>query len=295
MSEMSQPVADIAIFGNRHQESHLRGLTDLFGLLAETDFSVAVNSRFYDYLVSKGIELPPNCRMVEEIPASVQALISIGGDGTILRAAQWIGSREIPILCINTGTLGFLSNYTLAEASELLEELRSGDLLVESRSVLKVSGDEIPSHISPYALNEVAILKDETSSMINVHTSLDGYFLADYRADGLLIATPTGSTAYNLSLGGPIVQPTVSCRVISPVAPHSLTMRPLVVDAVSLIEALTTSRAQTYRVSLDGRSFVMKCGSSIRITPAPFKVKLMHRRSYNFASALRKKLYWASR
>lgn len=293
MYRLSHNVREFAIFGNRHQGAHLAEISEFFALLVRRGFQVAVDRRFYNYLLSENVTIPQVCYASDELPVSAEALVSIGGDGTILRALQWAGTRQIPVLGMNTGTLGFLSPYRLHEASELLDELGAGFLKVEKRGVLQVSGECVPAHIFPYAVNEVAVLKDETSSMITVQAVLDGYFLADYRADGLLIATPTGSTAYNLSVGGPIVQPTVDCRIISPVAPHSLTMRPLVVDADSPVELLTTSRAHNYRVSLDGRSFVMKCGTRICVRSAPFKAILLRRRHDNFASILRQKLYWA--
>lgn len=293
MTFVHSSLTPIAIFGKLHQEAHFEELAEFFSLLSKSGFKAAIAPRFYNYLIDKGIPLPDNCYSSDTVPEDTQTLISIGGDGTFLKAAQWLHGREVPILGINTGTLGFLANYSLKDASVLLDGICKGKVKIEPRTVLKIEGDKLPKHIFPYALNEVAILKDETSSMITVHTLIDGFFLADYRADGLVISTPTGSTAYNLSVGGPIVQPTLNCRIISPVAPHSLTMRPLVVDATSPIEAVTTSRAFNYRLSLDGRSFVMRCGTSIIIRTAPFKTAVLHLPDYNFASTLRQKLFWA--
>lgn len=295
MMNQSVEKTKIAIFGNRHQESHIDELNVFFRALSSMPIEFYIASRFYNYLLDKGISLPSNCFPAEKVENDVAGLMSIGGDGTFLRATQWLHGADIPLLGINTGTLGFLSNYSLADAPVLLEEFLSGKLIVEHRSVLMIESDKLPPHIFPYALNEVAILKDETSSMINIHTSIHGFYLADYSADGLVIATPTGSTAYNLSAGGPIMQPTLDCRLITPIAPHSLTMRPLVVDSDSEIEAVTTSRAQNYRVSLDGRSFVMRCGTRIKVRPAPFKVSVAQRKDCNFASTLRQKLFWATR
>lgn len=285
----------IAISGSRHQDAHFPGLRRLFGLLHEAGFKACVQRRFFCYLDDGGMELPPSFRPADEPSPLAEAAISLGGDGTFLRAAQWIADRRIPILGINTGNLGFLAHSSMDDAGTLVDALRERRFITEPRMLLRIEGDQIPGQIWPYALNEIAILKEDTSSMINVRTEIDGYFLADYLADGLLISTPTGSTAYNLSAGGPILQPSLEGRVISPVAPHSLTMRPLVVDAESPITATTTSRALTYRVSLDGRSFVMRCGTSIRITRAPFPVLMLRLPDDNFASTLRQKLHWAVR
>ena len=285
----------LAICGSRHQDSCLPEISRFFGLLAEEGFSAHIHPRFYSYLTDKGVRRPAGFRSADMQPGGAVAALSLGGDGTFLRAAQWIGDSEIPILGINTGHLGFLAHCSLADASEVASLLASGNFSSSPRMLLKVEGDQVPGHIWPYALNEVAILKEDTSSMINVDTSIDGYFLADYLADGLIIATPTGSTGYNLSVGGPILQPELDCSVISPIAPHSLTMRPLVVGADTTIKATVTSRALTYRVSLDGRSFVMKCGSSITINRAPFCIHALSLPGDNFPSTLRQKLHWAVR
>lgn len=284
----------IAVSGSRHQDSWLSGISHLFSLLECAGFQIIVQKRFYDYLCSKHLGLPAGCREVDS-PEGAEACISLGGDGTFLRTAQWVGSESVAILGINTGHLGFLAHYSLDDADEIVDSLRERRFIAERRLLLRVECDNMPPQIWPYALNEVAILKEDTSSMITVNTTIDGYFLADYLADGLLISTPTGSTGYNLSVGGPILQPDIDCRLISPIAPHSLTMRPLVVGADSTIEATTTSRAHTYRVSLDGRSFVMKCGSTIRISRAPFAIATLRLPEDNFASTLRQKLHWAVR
>lgn len=285
----------IAICGSRHQDRCLPDIIRFFSLLAEKGFSAQIHPRFYSYLTDRGVELPDKFLPVAVPSRDAVATLSLGGDGTFLRAAQWTGDSEIPILGINTGHLGFLAHCSLDDAPRVASILASGSFSSSPRMLLKVEGDQVPAHIWPFALNEVAILKEDTSSMINVNTRIDGYFLADYLADGLIIATPTGSTGYNLSVGGPIVQPELDCRVISPIAPHSLTMRPLVVGADAPIKATVTSRALTYRVSLDGRSFVMKCGSAITVSRAPFTVRAVSLPGDNFPSTLRQKLHWAVR
>ncbi len=285
----------IAVCGSRHQDSYLESLRNFFVRMAEAGFDACVNRRFYNYLVDKGMRLPACFLPVDSPISTAVAAISIGGDGTFLRTAQWVGGSSIPILGVNTGHLGFLAHYSPDDADAIAGALKAGEFLVEKRMLLKVESPFIPDHIRPFALNEVAILKEDTSSMITVHTEIGGRFLADYLADGLVISTPTGSTGYNLSVGGPILQPTLDCRVISPIAPHSLTMRPLVVDADTVIKATTTSRAHTYRVSLDGRSFVMGCGTAISISRADFSISVLRLTSDLFADTLREKLHWAVR
>lgn len=285
----------IAIFGNRHQEDYLGGLKRFFRELEARGFYVCVERRFGEYLLANGVEFPRDAELVCEIPAGVEYVVSIGGDGTFLRAAQWVSSREIPILGVNTGHLGFLAGYSLEETEELAEVLLSGCGLRECRSVLELRCDSLPEGMWPYALNEVAVMKCETSSMMTVHAEIDGHYLADYLADGLVVSTPTGSTAYNLSAGGPILQPTLGCIVLSPVAPHSLTMRPLVVSGESEIRLIAQGRSETARVSLDGRSFMLEAGREMEISKAAFHVIVLRRPETSFSELLRDKLLWGRR
>lgn len=217
--------------------------------------------------------------------------ISIGGDGTFLNTARWIGSRQIPILGINTGHLGYLAACSMEDAIGYVPAIVKGDYIVEDRAMLWVRSQ---NHVIdwPYALNEVAILKKDTSSMLNVKTTINGQPLAVYRADGLIVSTPTGSTGYNLSVGGPILQPSTPALVIVPIAPHSLTMRPVVIDDRSTITTTTDTRADSYLLSLDGRSTPLPVDSSLTIHRAPFVTKVVHlTRDYTFVDTLHTKLH----
>ena len=256
---------------------------------------VAMERRFADYLAGRGVNVAED-EITDTPPADAGAAISIGGDGTFLRTARWIGAKGIPVLGINTGHLGFLASYTPAEFGELTDMLLEGDAIVEERIALKVEvgpGCEAPE--LPYAVNEVAILKDETSSMITVKVDIAGHFLADYMADGVLFSTPTGSTGYSLSAGGPILSPALDVMCITPIAPHTLTLRPFVVSGDDVINACTESRAKRYRVSLDGVSFLMEAGTSISIRKADFRPRVIRRPGDSFAWALRTKLLWGLR
>ena len=284
----------LAIYGNHYQQRHLDGLRIFFENLRSDKFKVYLESGFARYLETVGIRAL-DAFVVEDFPKGVDCVVSIGGDGTFLQAAQWVGRRETPILGINTGHLGFLASYSLEDTDELLEVVADGRGRLERRAVIEVSCDGMPSDFWPYALNEVAVLKGDSASMVNVNAEIDGYFLADYMSDGLVVATPTGSTAYNLSLGGPILQPTLSCLVLSPVAAHSLTMRPLVVSGDSRIVLTPKSRERECRVSLDGRSFMIRSGESLILKEAPFKVCVVRRPDGNFSRLLRNKLGWATR
>ena len=177
-----------------------------------------------------------------------------------------------------------------------MDNLLSGHFFIEPRSLLEVraSGDGLRQAISgwAYALNEVAILRHDSASMITVHTSLDDIEIASYQGDGLIISTPTGSTAYNLSVGGPIIQPTAPCWVLSPVAPHALTMRPLVVSDSHVITTKVDTRSDSYHVNLDGRLLVVPVGVTLHIRRAPFVVKVIHRDGHTFVDTLSSKLLW---
>lgn len=283
----------IAIYGNRRQDPYLKDLALLFSHLADLSFDVYVHSKLAGYLGDKGIDLR-GADPVDIIPAEVGLVISIGGDGTFLRAARWVGKREIPILGVNTGHLGFLAGCNIDEVSEMLAAILRGDVITEARMLLHVECHSLPEGIWPYALNEVALLKEESASMIEVRTNVNGYALANYRADGLIIATPTGSTAYNLSAGGPIVEPTIDCMALSPVAPHTLTVRPLILGGSSELDLTVESRSEQFRLSLDDRSCLIARGERVKVSRAGFVTRLVRRKDRDFATILREKLLWGS-
>lgn len=283
----------IAIYGNRHQDGYLDELQRFFQQLEAKCFKVWVKDRFFDYLKSKDFRFSDSVSKTKELPREVECVISIGGDGTFLRAAEWVGAGDIPILGINTGHLGFLASYSLSEVDELSEVILNNWGKREIRTLLEVRTTAMPEGFLPYALNEVVIQRGENASLVCVHAEIDGHFLADYLADGLVVSTPTGSTAYNLSIGGPILQPTLQCVVISPIAPHSLTMRPLVVSADSNLKFGAESRGKTIRVSLDGRDFAIESGKDeVFVTKAPYSITVLRRPDANFSQLLRNKLLW---
>ena len=288
-----KPVDTALICGNRHQDGYISSIDNLLDLLQKAGIKLLVERPFLEYLRLSGLPLPDAVPCDPSDPRP-EVAISIGGDGTLLRTLRRIGRRQTPVLGINTGHLGFLANYEITEARELCEMLRQGTGEIEERMLLKVDADEIPPEIFPYAVNEVAILKDDTASMLDVKVRVDSHFLADYRADGLLFSTATGSTGYNLSASGPILEPSLRCLCITPVAPHTLTLRPIVISADAAIEAVTESRAGSYRVSLDGFSFRMPVGSRVVVSPADFTVKTIRRPDDNFPATLRRKLLWGA-
>lgn len=281
----------IAVYGSKRQENHLHELAALFSLLRERSLASTVHTKLGAYLREKGLDLCGAC-VSDDIPEGTCLALSIGGDGTFLRTARWVGRREIPILGVNTGHLGFLSSCRLEEVEAMLDAVDCGEVTVERRMVLSVEGRAVGGDAWPYALNEVTVMKSDGTSMISVRSWVDGSFLADYLADGLIVSTPTGSTAYNLAAGGPIVQPTFDCMSLVAVAPHTLTVRPLVVGGDSEVELLVDTRRGSSRLLLDGREFTVECGDRLRIRRAGFATLLVRRRAAGFASVLRDKLLW---
>lgn len=281
----------IAIYGSRRQEPYLGDLASLFILLDRMGFDVAVHVKLHTYLKEHSVDMA-GASCVQWLPEDTALVISIGGDGTFLRAARWVGEREIPILGVNTGHLGFLASCGISELPDMLQCICRGDIAIERRMMLEVECDSIPHNAWPYALNDVSVLKEDCASMIIVKALVNGNFLADYRADGLIVATPTGSTAYNLSAGGPILEPTIDCIALSAVAPHTLTVRPLVVGGDSVLELSIESRTREFRLSLDGQSYPVPVGTKVKVRRAGFGTLLIRRRDTDFATILRDKLNW---
>lgn len=289
----------LLVCGSLRQGSHLSGVCALLEHLADSGFEVGVEAQFLRYLQMEGDCGSHGLHAVESVSRwcieNNGVVVSLGGDGTFLRTARLVGASGRPILGINTGHLGFLSAYTLDDASALAGALLAGRCTVEARTVLQVHCHGCACPAAPFALNEVALLKDETASMISVSAEVDGHYLAEYLADGLVVATATGSTAYNLSAGGPILAPELDNVVLTPLAPHSLTLRPLVLSGSSCLRFTSQSRSGRCRVSLDGNSFQIPSGAVVEVSRAPFCINVVRRDGDDFASVLRHKLHWGAR
>lgn len=256
-----------------------------------TGTDIEMHPKLYDHLAELGVSLAGVRQASLSGPDQECSLVlSIGGDGTFLRTAAWVGRLGIPIIGINTGHLGYLATMNIDDASsdKGVDGMLNADFAIEERTLLEVYSPEVRGW--RYALNEVCIAKDDSVSMIQADTFVDGIELAQYRADGLIIATPTGSTAYNLSAGGPIVQPTAPVLVVSPIAAHSLGMRPLVIDDHSVLDISVSGRARAFRLSLDGRSTVLPMDTEVRIRRAPFVCRIAMRPDSAFPVSLRRKL-----
>ena len=232
-------------------------------------------------------------RKAEDIVSGTDVVMSVGGDGTFLKAASIVGGRNIPILGINTGRLGFLADILPEEMDVTIDEIYANHYKIEERAVLQLTTSN-PLSVHPFALNEVAILKHDSSSMISIKAYINHEHLNTYQADGLIVATPTGSTGYSLSVGGPVIAPQSKTMVITPVAPHSLNCRPLVVRDDWEITLEVESRSHNFLVSVDGRSESCNEQTRLRITRAPYSVKLVKRFDHLYFNTLRSKMMWGA-
>ncbi len=283
----------LAIYGSRRQKDAVPALCAFLRHLKEEGHTVIMHTKLYNSLRDQAPEILDCITTATDSSHFIADLaISFGGDGTFLRTAMWVGSKELPIVGVNTGHLGFLSALSIHDLPNLLEDILAGKFRIERRSLLEVLEPSLGDGFCRYALNEVAVGKVESASMITAQVCIDSLPLANYRADGLIVATATGSTAYSLSVGGPIVQPTLGVCVISPVAAHSLTMRPLVADADSEISIVPTTRGTHVRLALDGRYTDVEAGTEIVIAKASFDVLVMQLSDRTFADILKDKLLW---
>lgn len=285
----------IAINGNRHQHGHINEIATLVNRIVREGHTVVMTEPFLTYLTSHlgdrfalGIDFLPLTT-----PPQADLAISIGGDGAFLKTARWIADNEIPIAGINTGHLGYLSAFTFDDDSDTIyQQLLSGDYRTENRSVMcaDIVRADSPEPQTITALNEIAITRGDNASMLRIAAQINHRSSLNYMGDGLIISTPTGSTAYNLSVGGPILAPDLAGWVLSPIAAHSLSMRPLVVNDSAIINISVETRANGYRVSADGKPLSLNAADRLRIYKAPYFTRLVQKTTHAFADTLRDKL-----
>ncbi|MGV3637270.1 MAG: NAD kinase [Flavobacteriales bacterium] len=245
------------------------------------------------WLRDVGVAIPWPVIPTEDLAGQdLDLCIGLGGDGTLLDTVAWVGRTEIPVLGINLGRLGFLSNVTLDAVEQALAAIQQGRYMLQDRSLLEVTDHPTLLGRANFALNEVSIHKRESSSMIAVHVHLGNDYLNTYWADGLIIATPTGSTAYSLSCGGPILYPTSDALVINPICPHNLNVRPFVVPDHYTITLQLEARSDMCLMNLDARSSSISGQSRITIQRARFSVKMVQLENSDFLDTLRTKLSW---
>lgn len=283
-----------AIHGRPFNEDNVPYVQHLLDYLQQKNIPLIINQSFVDYLQQTSIVLPGSYKVftTKEDLGNTTLMLSIGGDGTILEAATYVGPKEIPLIGINTGRLGFLATTPREEIEKSIDELIAGDYKISERTLIKLVSDEDLFEGVNFAMNEFALIKRDSSSMIIVHTYIDGEFLNSYWADGLIVSTPTGSTGYSLSCGGPLVHPKTENFIITPLSPHNLNVRPMIVPDSSHISFKIEGRNQNFLISLDSRSKIVSSNIELSIKKEFFKIKLVELKNYNYYKTLRNKLNW---
>lgn len=292
---MSPHNLKIALFGNIYQTKKNQYVSRILKKLKDLGVQISIEKEFADFV---GRELNADLGDVRVFEKSafgdVDVAISVGGDGTFLGTAALIGASGVPILGINTGRLGFLADVSPEKINESLDALCQGDYVTEERKVLTVMKDGKRSEFSPYALNEVAVLKHDNSSLIQIDTYVNGNLLTNYLADGLIVATPTGSTGYSLSVGGPVLVPQSGTFCIAPIAPHSLAVRPVVVRDDVEIRLEVHSRTNNFLLACDGKSESLPHSTVITVKRAPHTVNVIKIEHKHFFETLRDKMMWGA-
>lgn len=286
----------IAIYGKYLEAPFKNDLDVLFEILDKRQVDVVIFAPFYDYLKAE-FNIKVNAKAVFRTPSEVTFLanfmLSLGGDGTFLESVAFVEDSNIPVLGINFGRLGFLANISTEDVDDAIHMLLNGDFYVENRSLIQVVTSNNPFSKYPYGLNDFTLQKKGTA-MITVNAYIDDEFLCTYWADGLIVATPTGSTAYSLSVGGPIISPKLSSMVISAIAPHNLTVRPFVIPDSCNLRLEATSRSGDVLVSLDSHSYTLDLPLVVELKKAPFHLGVVNLKGSNFYKTLRNKLLWGA-
>lgn len=289
---MEHPKLKFALFGNTYQTKKSASIQKVLSCLMEHQAELYVDREYYDFLtLDQRLDVRATS-IIEGNNFEADFVISMGGDGTFLKAASRVREKMIPIVGVNMGRLGFLADVSPSEIERCVDALYEDDFSIESRALIKVQTDGEPLEGYDCALNDVAILKRDTASMISIRTSVNDQYLTTYQADGLVISTPTGSTAYSLSNGGPIIVPGTKVFSMTAVAPHSMNIRPIVLSDSSEITLTVESRSHNFLVAIDGRSEKCKEGTRLKLSRAPYDVKVVKRSRHSYFNTLREKMMW---
>lgn len=287
------PKTRVAVFGKAFQSPRTAQVAQVVNEMSRLCPEMIIEADFADFLKHEvpGLNLE-GVERFEAFPERANVAVSIGGDGTFLRTAARLGTRQLPILGVNTGRLGFLADVTSEQIPEAITQITSGNYAVSRRSVIEVKSIHEVITVYPFALNEVAILKHDNSSLIEVETHVDGQLLTNYIADGLIISTPTGSTGYSLSVGGPVLAPESPTFCLAAVAPHSLTMRPVILSDAVEITLRVKSRTGRFLLAIDGRSMSLSEGTELTLKKAAHTVNVIKTAGNDFFHTLRGKMMW---
>ncbi|MGY6562518.1 MAG: NAD kinase [Luteibaculaceae bacterium] len=285
---------NVAIYGKRVSLKQAELLHGIIQYMIKQGFTVKCNMPFYDHLFCEH-RLPLLADVTtyaSVLKGDENFLLAAGGDGTILETARVIRDLKIPVLGINTGRMGFLSDISMDDAIQTIKLVEKREYQIEARSLLELESGGNLGELSnfPFALNEITVLKKDSSSMISVHTYIDDHFFCTFWADGLIVSTPTGSTAYNLSCGGPIVEPSSNSIIITPISPHNLSARPVVLNNNRKVKLKLEGREDQFLLTLDSRSQVLFKEEDIVIKKADFTIDLIKLNNHSFYDTLRTKL-----
>jgi NAD+ kinase len=284
----------IALYGKKFSGDFKDNIGMMLKIFLRNEVELYLHEAFSKFLKAQDVNYEGNVRSFKDhssLPGDIAFLFSVGGDGTFLETVNLIRDSGIPVIGINTGRLGFLANISREEICFSVEELFTGNYTLEDRSLLRLTTRQGDLGELNIALNEITVNK-MSMGMISIAAELDGEYLNSYWADGLIISTPTGSTAYSMSVGGPIVLPESETFLISPVAPHNLTVRPIVISNDKKIRLKINSRSSQFMVSLDSRSYTMKTDVELVIDKAPYSLKLVKLKNSSYYHTLRTKLMW---
>jgi len=285
---------NVAIYGRKVNKQSLVYFNELFEALNAFGWTPVLEKELKEQLVAKGgiSEKIDEFTSHADLKSGIDLTISLGGDGTFIKTVGFIRDSGVPIIGINTGRLGFLANISKEQIKVALEQFSEKKFEFQKRSLLRVQTEEHLFGEDNFALNEVTIQKRDTASMITVHASLDNKYLNSYWADGLIVSTPTGSTAYSLSCGGPIITPGCQVHILTPIAPHNLNVRPVVVPDHMPIKLSIEGRERRYLISLDGNSKNIRQGEEVLITKAEFMINVVKFEDNNFLDTIRNKMLW---
>ena len=286
----------VAIFGQYYQNDTKPIIKDIFVFFNRNNVELVIEEKFLEILYQEKIIEKKYATFSShlDLNSSFDILISIGGDGTILRAATFVRDTQIPILGVNAGRLGFLAKVQKENIGTFLQIVLEKKYTLSQRTLLSLesSSNNLNSNAINFAMNEVTVSRKDTTSMITIETYLNGEYLNSYWADGLIISTPTGSTGYSLSCGGPVLTPDVTSLVITPIAPHNLNARPLVIPDDTEIKLKVSGREENYLISLDSRISSISNNSELTIRKTPFKINMVEIPEETFLKTLRNKLLW---
>lgn len=285
---------NIAVYSKKVNKQNAEHFMEFFGVLKDFGWNPVIHSDLKEQLVKK-IGISPDTdefSSYKDLESGIDLSFSLGGDGTFIQNVKHIRNSGVPVMGINLGRLGFLANVGKEQIQEAMDLVYRKEYVHQKRSLIRVETEENLFGEDNIAMNEVTLQKKDTSSMITVHASLDGKYLNSYWADGLIVATPSGSTAYSLSCGGPIVTPGCQVHILTPIAPHNLNVRPMVVPDHMPIKLKIEGRSRRYLISLDGHSVSIKQDEEVTVQKADFMINVVKFEDNNFLDTIRNKMLW---